>query len=136
MLEITLSFLNALLPHPLLAPRLLAPTPLLLVATVLSLALVMLPLLAPPRAVASDHRALRRYRVAYMLMLALCSLLMLSGCGTPPPQAATCPPVPAALLASPQPPVLLQPTTPLKTPGPTTRPTPPVAPLTGPSTSV
>lgn len=136
MLEITLSFLNALLPHPLLAPRLLAPTPLLLVATVLSLALVMLPLLAPPRAVASDRRALRRYRVSYTLMLALCSVLMLSGCGTAPPQAATCPPVPAALLESPQEPVLLQRDSASKTPGPTTPATPPVAAPTGQGISV
>lgn len=136
MLEITLSFLNALLPQPLLTPRFLAPPPLLAVALVLTMALVSLPLVAPPRAVASNPRALRRYRVAYTLMLALCSVLMLSGCGTPPPQATTCPPVPAALLESPQQPVPLQRDTRSKTPGPTTQPTPPVAAPTGQSISV
>jgi hypothetical protein len=113
-----------------------APVLLLAAATVLSLALVTLPLLAVPQGVASSRVALRRYRLSYALMLVLCSVLMLSGCGTAPLQAATCPPVPAELLASPQAPVLLQPATRLKTPGPTSPPTPPVAAPTGASTSV
>jgi hypothetical protein len=58
-------------------------------------------------------------------------LWLLSACGTAPLQGATCPPVPAALLTPPQPPVLLLPGPGSKTPGATTRPTPPVAPKTG-----
>ena len=61
---------------------------------------------------------------AYLVAAAGASVLMLSGCGTAPSQAARCPPVPAELMEPPQEPALLQVKPSLKTPGPTTPKTP------------
>lgn len=75
----------------------------------------------------------RRLRQA----LGLSCLCALSGCGTVPSAAETCPRVPAAFLLPPAQPTLLAPQAPalgLKTPGPTTAPTPAAAPLTAPDT--
>lgn len=69
--------------------------------------------------------------VQVLILVLLCSLLVLSGCGTAPLQVQTSPPVPAGLLTHPRPPVLLKPALPSTTPGKTTPPTPGSAPKTG-----
>lgn len=77
-------------------------------------------------------------RLALLSMAALCSLLLLSACGTAPSRAPTHQQVPAALLVPPKAPTLLVPKTPVSpstTPGPTTRPTQKAAQPTGSGTS-
>ena len=100
------------------------------------LVVVVLVLLVPVQwslcPISNNSRDLRRWMtVSVLVMVALFSLLALSGCGTAPLQVQTSPPVPAALLIPPRPPVLLQPQPPSTTPGPTTVPTPKPAPKTG-----
>lgn len=67
-------------------------------------------------------------------LLALCSALLLSACGTAPLQLLTCPPVPAELMRSPSPPVLLNPASASTTPGATSASTPRAAPPIAPGT--
>jgi hypothetical protein len=90
---------------------------------------VALPLLKPPKAVASSPKAWRPYRASYLLTFLVCSLVMLSGCGTKP-SVPYCPPVPAELLTPPQAPVPLHHPIHWQTPGSTTSPTPAAAPST------
>ena len=81
-------------------------------------------------------------RLQLLAMAALCSLLLLSACGTAPSRAQTNRQVPAALLVPPKAPTLLQtkpvpkaPASRLMTPGPTTPPTPRAAPMTASGTN-
>lgn len=74
----------------------------------------------------------------WCLALGLSCLIVLSGCGTVPYQPVTCPRVPAAFLLPPARPTLLAPqaqASGLKTPGPTTAPTPAAVPQTAPGTT-
>lgn len=92
-----------------------------LCALALLLMVVVLPVLLA--GLSRPHLPARHsFRAGYLTTLALgCALLLtLSGCGTAPPRACTCPPVPAELLTPPQEPVLLQAPTPSPTPGATT----------------
>ncbi len=80
-------------------------------------------------------------RLVYLPMfpvavLILVSVLALSACGTAPLPATTCPPVPAALMTPPAPPVPLGPTSALPPPGATTPPTLPAARKTARVTSI
>lgn len=87
--------------------------------------MALLPLLAMPKAGQALQPAARTFRRGYLVGLLSCSsLLVLSGCGTAPLQVPQCPPVPAELLTPPQAPVMLQPTSPSPTPGPTRPKTP------------
>lgn len=103
-----------------------------LLGVVLMLSMALLPLLLS----LGPQPAGRAYRRGYLSSLLLCgSALLLSGCGTAPLQVPQCPPVPAELLTPPQNPVLLRPTSPSTTPGPTTTRTRRDAGSTGPTTS-
>ena len=107
----------------------------------LLLLVVTLALLVPVAFGLGSRRSLkydpmRQLAMLLLVMLALICLLGLFGCGTAPLQVQTSPPVPAALLTPPRPPVLLPLKPPSTTPGPTTAPMPRSVPKTGLFTSV